>query len=221
VLALPSQKRIAGTNSFSWSAASIADGRYRVAVTAKAGTKSVSKIAAVTVDRTLSGLTPPLAVVSPNGDGLADSTTFAFNLATAVPLRLDIEQAGLVLTSPFQGELATGAHSLSWDCTANGVPLRDGKYVALFTFTDTLGEVQVPLPVTIDTRPPTLALVDPHTLRFTLDEPATVTVLVNDTTRVVVAEPKGTFTIPFEGSVYDLSAQAQDAGGNLSLAVTA
>jgi hypothetical protein len=48
-----------------------------------------------------------------------------------------------------------------------------------------------------------------------------VTVLVNQTTRVVIAEPKGTFTIPFQGSVSALSAQAQDAGGNLSAVVTA
>jgi hypothetical protein len=117
--------------------------------------------------------------------------------------------------------LATGAHSLAWDGTANGGPLPDGRYTAVFTVTDRLGEVRIPLSVTIDTHPPTLTLVDPQVLRFTLDEPATVTVLVNETTRVVIAEPKGTFTVPFQGSVYALSAQAQDVGGNLSPVVTA
>jgi hypothetical protein len=136
-------------------------------------------------------------------------------------VRLDIEQAGLVVTSPFQGDLAAGSHSLAWDGTAGGTPLPDGKYVALFTVTDGLGDVQIPLPVTIDTHPPTLTLVDPHLLTFTLDEPATVTVVVNGTNRVVVAEPKGTFTVPFQGSVSSLSAQAQDAAGNLSQTVTA
>jgi hypothetical protein len=58
-------------------------------------------------------------------------------------------------------------------------------------------------------------------LRFSLDEPATVTVLVNGTTRVVIAEPKGVFTVPFQGSVASLSAQAQDAAGNLSAVVNA
>ena len=47
-----------------------------------------------------------------------------------------------------------------------------------------------------------------------------MTVLVNGTTRIVVAEPKGTFTVPFQGSVTALSAQAQDAAGNLSQTVT-
>ena len=65
-----------------------------------------------------------------------------------------------------------------------------------------------------------LRVIDAPALTFRLDEPATVTVLVNGATRVVLAEPKGTFTVPFQGSVVTLSAQAQDAGGNLSPAVT-
>jgi hypothetical protein len=137
-----------------------------------------------------------------------------------VPVRLDIEQAGSVVTSPFQGELAPGAHTLGWDGTAAGAPLPDGRYVAVFTITDALGEVQIPLPVTIDTRPPMLTLIDAHALRFSLDEPATVTLLVNGVTRIVIAEPKGLFTVPFQGSVVTLTAQAQDAGGNLSPVVT-
>lgn len=220
VLSVLSGPRTAGANTFTWSADTLPNGRYRLVVTAKAGTKSVTKSAAVTVDRTLSGLGPSLAVLSPNGDGVDDTTTFSFDLAADVPVRLDIEQAGLVVTSPFQGDLAAGAHSLAWDGTANGAPLPDGKYVALFTVTDGLGDVQIPLPVTIDTRPPTLTLVDLHKLEFSLDEPATVTVIVNETTHIVAAEPKGTFTIPFRGSVNALSAQAQDAGGNLSQTVT-
>ncbi|HUZ80723.1 MAG TPA: FlgD immunoglobulin-like domain containing protein, partial [Gaiellaceae bacterium] len=223
VLPVLDEQRPAGANTFSWSAATLADGRYRLAVTATAGSKSVTKSVEVTVDRTLTGLSPPLAVVSPNGDGVADTVTFSFTLAADVPVRLDIEQAagGLVVASPFQGELAAGAHSLAWDGTANGSPLPDGKYLAVFTVTDSLGEVQIPLPVTIDTHPPTLTLDDPHLLTFSLDEPATVTVLVNNTTRIVIAEPAGTFSIPFQGSVYALWAQAQDAGGNLSQVVTA
>src|SRR5207245_6115975 len=123
VLSVLNQQRVAGSNSFTWSAATLPDGRYQIAVTAKAGAKSVTKTAALTVDRTLSGLAPPLAVVSPNGDGLADAATFSFNLMGDVPLRLDIEQAGLVVASPFQGVLAAGAHSLAWDGASNGRPL--------------------------------------------------------------------------------------------------
>ena len=220
-LSIPAAQHAAGPNSFTWSAASLADGRYLLAVTAKAGTKTVTKTAPVTVDRTLTGLGPQPAVLSPNGDGIADSITFSFELAQDVPVRLDIEQAGSVVASPFQGELAAGAHTLGWDGTAGGAPLADGRYVAVFTVTDALGAVVIPLPVTIDTRPPTLAVIDAHALRFSLDEPATVTVLVNGATRIVIAEPKGVFTVPFQGTVASLSAQAQDAAGNLSAVVNA
>ncbi len=220
VLSLPASQGAVGTNSFTWSAATLPDGRYQVLVTARAGAKSVTKAVSVTVDRTLSGLTPVAAVLSPNGDGRSDSTTFSFTLARDVPLRLEIQQAGVILTTPFQGELGAGAHTLSWDGTANGLPLQDGKYRAVLTVTDALGDVQIPLPVTIDTHPPTLTLVDLHTLTFTLDEASTVTVLVNGTTRFVAAESKGTFTIPFQGTATTVSAQAQDAGGNLSAVVS-
>ena len=48
------------------------------------------------------------------------------------------------------------------------------------------------------------------------DEPATVTLLVNQKTRIVLAEPKGTFRIPYQGAVLQVSAEAQDPAGNLS-----
>ncbi len=64
-----------------------------------------------------------------------------------------------------------------------------------------------------------LTLLDLGKLRFSLSEPATVTVLVNQRTRIVQAA-QGTFTVPFAGTVTQLSAEAQDAAGNLSTVVT-
>ena len=146
--------------AFTWSAASVPDGRYLLAVTAKAGTKSVTKTAPVTVDRTLSGLGPQPAVLSPNGDGIADSVTFSFELAQDVPVRLDIEQAGSVVTSPFQGELAAGAAHTRLGRhrgrhAARGRQVRRGVH----DHRRSRG-CAIPLPVTIDTRPPTLTVID-------------------------------------------------------------
>src|SRR5438067_9882012 len=67
---------------------------------------------------------------------------------------------------------------------------------------------------------PRLALVGKAALRFTLDGPATVTVLVNQKTRIVVGEPKGSFRISYPGTVAQVSAEAQDAAGNLSAVVS-
>ena len=102
-----------------------------------------------------------------------------------------------------------------------GAPLPDGRYLVVVSFSDALGDVQISVPLTIDTAPPILTLADLPSLRFTLSEPATVTALVNQKTRIMLAEPKGTFTLPFIGGVLQVSAVAQDAAGNVSSVVGA
>jgi hypothetical protein len=185
-------------------------------VTAKAGTKSVTKSLELVVDRTLVGLDAIPRVISPNGDGVNDDTTLSFTLAQNVPVRLDIMQSGVVVGSPFSGQLAAGPQTLPWDGTGFGAPLFDGTYRATVTVTDQLGDVQLEVPITIDVTPPKLTLLDKGKLRFSLDEPATLTVLVNQRTRIVLPEPKGTFTIAYQGTVAQVSAEAQDPAGNLS-----
>jgi hypothetical protein len=150
-----------------------------------------------------------------------DSTTLSFMLAQNVPVRLDIEQGGVVVGSPFQGQLGVGPHTLVWDGSGFGAPLFDGTYEAVITVTDALGDVQLSVPITIDDTPPHLTLVDRRTLTFSVDEDATVTALVNQKTRVVVAEHAGTFKLPYTGpAVTQVSAEAQDAAGNVSAVVT-
>ncbi|MFL5929011.1 MAG: N-acetylmuramoyl-L-alanine amidase [Gaiellaceae bacterium] len=224
VLTVLNEQRPAGGNSFGWAAHVLPDGRYRLVVTARSGAqpaaRTVSKSLDVVVDRTLAGLQAAPAVISPNGDGVNDAATFSFTLSQPVAVRLDIVQAGIVVASPFQGALPAGPQTLTWDGTGFGAPLFDGTYLATFTVTDQLGEVQLTRPIGVDDRPPTLTLVDKATLRFTLDEPATVTVLVNQRTRIVLGEAKGTFRIPFVGgAVAQVSAEAQDLAGNLSAVI--
>jgi hypothetical protein len=217
VLTLINEQRVAGNNSFEWNAHVLPDGRYRMVVTASSGTKTITKTADVVIDRTLAGLQAMPTVISPNGDGVNDGTTLTFSLAQNVPVRLDIMQAGVIVGSPFQGQLGIGPQTIVWNGAGFGAPLFDGTYQATVTVTDQLGDVQLPVPITIDNTPPKLTLVDKATLKFTLDEPATVTLLVNQTTKIVLGEPKGTFRIPYQGAaVSQLSAQAQDLAGNSS-----
>jgi hypothetical protein len=218
LLTLANEVRLGGNNSLEWGAHVLPDGRYRIVVTATspATKKSVTKSVDVVVDRTLAALDALPRTISPNGDGVNDTTTFSFMLAGNVPVRLDIEQNAAVVATPFQGQLGIGPHTLPWDGTWNGAPLPDGNYIAVVTVTDQLGDIQLSLPIVIDTTPPTLTIVNPQTLTFRLNEPATVTVLVDQKRRIVQVEPKGTFTIPNQGTVHQLSAEAQDLGGNIS-----
>src|SRR5207248_10026010 len=79
----------AGENSFSWDVASLPDGRYQLVVAARPAGSTSTAIQSVplVVDRTLTGYTVTPALVSPNGDGTADSATFGFTLAQAVPVQ--------------------------------------------------------------------------------------------------------------------------------------
>jgi hypothetical protein len=219
VLTLLNEQRDPGSNSFQWGAHVLPDGRYRMAVTAKSGTKSVTKTVDIVVDRTLTGLQAAPTVISPNGDGVNDSTTFSFGLAQNVPVRLDILQGGVTVGSPFQGQLGIGPQTIAWNGSGFGAPLFDGTYQATITVTDQLGDVPIVLPITIDNTPPALTLVDKATLAFTLNEPATVTLLVNQKTQIVLGEQKGTFRIPFQGVVSQFTATAQDLAGNVSAAL--
>src|SRR5204863_10180277 len=118
------------------------------------------------------------------------------------PGRRDIEQSSVVVATPFQGQLGIGPHAIDWDGSWNGAPLPDGDYLAVVTVTDQLGDIQLSLPITIDTVAPTLTIVNAATLTFTLYEPATVTILVDQKKRIVHAEGKGTFAIPGQGAVH-------------------
>jgi flagellar hook assembly protein FlgD len=157
VATLLDERRSAGSNTLDWSTDGVPDGRYQLVVTATAGTKSVTKAAVVAIDRTVSGLAESPPVISPNGDGTDDSAAFSFTLATDAAVRIDVERAdGTVAATPFEGTLVAGAHTVSWDGTAGGALLPDGRYTAILTVTDALGEVQIPmpLPLTIDSTPP-------------------------------------------------------------------
>ncbi|MBV8080191.1 MAG: N-acetylmuramoyl-L-alanine amidase [Actinobacteria bacterium] len=220
-LTLLSTNLPAGQNSFSWSLASVPDGRYSlvVAATPTGGTAQM-QTAPVTVDRTLSGFSVAPSVISPNGDGVADATAFNFTLNQSVPVQLVVEQLGRVVATVFAGTLGPGVQSVAWNGTVNGVRVPDGAYEVVATVTDALGGVTFAAPLTVDATPPTLTLLDPASLRFQLSEPATVTVTVNGQT-TVVSEPAGVFVVPWQnGPVTTISAQADDLAGNVGATVT-
>ena len=221
-LTLLSANLPAGDNSFSWSLAPLPDGRSQIVVpaTLKDGS-STSQTASVTVDRSVTGLTATTALISPNADGVNDTTTFGFTLAQSLPVQLVIQRFGTIVGTVFAGQLGPGPQTIVWDGATGGIRVPDGTYDVVVLVTDALGPISFTLPVTVDTTPPVLTLLDAAALRFQLTEPATVTVTVNGQV-VVRPEPAGVFTIPWQGDpVTTISAQADDAAGNLSLILTA
>ena len=137
----------AGPATITWDPGhALADGRYRVLVTATAGTKTVTGSADLVVDHTIAGLAVSLPVFLPGPNSVA---TVSFVLAQPVPVRLDIVSAGVVVATPFQGTLQAGPNTIVWDGTGFGMPLFPGTYQAVVTITGALGDVPVSVPVTI------------------------------------------------------------------------
>ena len=141
----------AGDQTFLWDASALPDGRYRIVLTASVGAKHVTKAGDLVVDRTVTGLQASTTALTPNGDGVDDTVTLSFSLSQAVPVRVDVEQAGIVLATLFQGQPAPGPQTVTWDGTANGVPIPTGRYQLVVTVSDALGDVQIPVTIDVTT----------------------------------------------------------------------
>ena len=97
--------------------------------------------------------------ISPNGDGVKDSTTISATLTddwTPISWTLQIKQGSTVIRSASGG----GNVSYTWDGTdTSGAVVPDGYYTAHLTATDAGNNVRVPstLSLTVDTVEPTLS----------------------------------------------------------------
>ena len=70
-------------------------------------------------------------------------------------------------------------------------------------------------PFRVDTTAPRLRALSLARLRFTLSEPARVTLTINGR-RIVLQAKRGTFHVPFRGTPRRVTAVALDAAGNRS-----
>ena len=152
--------RPAGQQQLHLAARELPDGRYRLAVTAASGTRSVTKAADVVVDRTLSGLAPPARDLAERRRGLR-RPTLSFALTQNVPMRVDVEQRESFSRRRSRVSRGSARTRSTGTARANGAPLPTGSYIVVVTISDALGDVQLPLPLTIDTVPPVLTLLDP------------------------------------------------------------
>jgi hypothetical protein len=205
-----SQARPAGKQSFRFTAAGVADGRYEIVLSANDGRTTVTSVVSVLVDRTVGSFLAAPLVVSPNADGRNDELTFSFELAQAAAVKLEIAQAGKTLTSVYSADLAPGAQTVSWAPTG----LKDGKYAGVLTATNGVGTVTHTALFRIDTIPPNLRALSFRSLRFRVSEPATIRLTLNGrvTTRSVRA---GVFAF-HALRVRSVRIVAEDAAGNLS-----
>jgi hypothetical protein len=205
-----SQARRPGKQSFRFTAAGVADGRYEIVLSASDGRTTVSSVVPVLVDRTVRGFAAWPLAVSPNGDGVGDEVTFGFELAQVASVKLEIAQAGKTLASVYSADLVPGTQSVSWNPTG----LKDGKYAGVLTATNDVGTVTHTALFRIDTLAPNLRALSFRSLRFRVSESATIRLTLNGklVSRTVRA---GVFSFP-AARVRSVRIVARDVAGNVS-----
>ncbi len=206
----------AGAQSFSFSAAGLAEGNYTIRLTA---TDLLGRTAQATVPVTIShsvlAFTADSRLVSPNSDGRRDQAVFKFVLAQ--PSDVTLTLTSMLSTFPLLGaQLSVGAQSFAFTgLAATGVQVPDGLYTATLTVA---GLTQT-LPLAIDRVPPSIGIATLKPLTVRVSEPVTVIATING--RIVKASVKpGLTKISPKTVVSTLRLVARDAAGNESAPLT-
>jgi flagellar hook assembly protein FlgD len=160
----------------------VRDGRYRVRIIATSPGQQVRKSRGVVVDRTLGHLDVAPTPFSPNGDGRLDSASVSFTLSRDADVRVRVMDGNKsVATVHRLGGLPAGPASLPWNGRSKGEQVADGRYRVLVEATTSLGTRSLSVPLTVDTRSPTLRIVSARhrkdgrtAVRLWLSEAATV-----------------------------------------------
>jgi hypothetical protein len=195
----------AGRQSFRFTAAGVADGRYSVVLNARAPSgREANAVVPIVVDRTLAAFAVSPPVYSPNGDRRLDLLAFTFVLAGPAHVKLAIAGRDVV----YEGDLVAGPQEFRWDGR-----LRDGRYAAVLQATGSFGTRAQTVRFAADTRKPVFRLLSRARRRFSVDERVTVTGTVGGVRVKAVVGP-GRFSLA--GGNGAIAVTAWDAAGNRS-----
>jgi hypothetical protein len=204
-----------GIHSFVWRDVTVADGPYRLTVTAQtASGKQVASTASFFVDRNLSQVHAAPAVISPNGDGRFDTTTLSLRLAGPAVVRVEVWRAGRRLATLVGDTLPAGPFETSWNGLIGSRRAADGTYELVVTAADPVTTVAEQLSVQVDTTPPKLRLASRARGQFWISEPAAIVVSYKGR-RLSKHVGRGYFTIPFLRGRHGFAFTATDAVGNV------
>jgi hypothetical protein len=210
-----SEPKPAGDQSFVFLPQALADGAYRIVLTAVgARGKVVTGSVDVLVNRVLSGFSASRKAFSPNGDGRLDTIDFRFTLASPAHVQLRGLRDDAWVVTPFVGDLAPGPQLLTWDGTKRiGRPL-DGAYAAELTVADVVGSVVQTIPFAVDATPPRLKVLSSRPFRLQMSEPGAIVVVADGKRQVVTAPAPGAYAVPGVTAPRRVRAVPWDAAGN-------
>ncbi len=197
--------------------ASLADGRYTIAITARTAAGAlVQRLVPLTVTRTLGLVTVTPASFSPNGDGRKDRIALTFSLAAAADVRIRVVRDDRWVASPLAAGFLPGAQRFFWDGRRNTGTLRDGSYRAIVDVDDGVGAISYGVPFVSDTVAPRVRFLPGLRLRLAVSEPAVLTLRVDGQALKREVHQAGTVGIPWSGVARRVRVVAWDAAGNAS-----
>jgi hypothetical protein len=203
----------AGKQELSWAPDAIPDGRYRLTLTAAAGTKQVQTSTRFWVDRTLAATAASARAFSPRLKPLG----LTFTLLNPAHVEVLVLHGAVLVATLLESDLGPGRQRLSW----NGSQLPDGRYLVEVDATDSLLTLTQRVVVQIDRKAPTLRLVSLRSAIVRVSEPGTLVVAVNGRWRKLTVRKAGLVRVPHTGRVRGLTAYALDLAGNRSRVVSA
>ncbi|HXG76700.1 MAG TPA: peptidoglycan recognition protein [Gaiellaceae bacterium] len=206
----------AGERTVTLDGSGLADGSYRVLVSARRATgESAEAETTLLVSRTLGTVTVAPGAFSPNGDGRLDRLTVRFPLASPADVRVRVLREGSWVASVFAGSLGAGEQRIVWSGERASGTLRDGTLEASVEVTDAVGTFAFAVPFAVDTVAPRVRILPGRRLRVEVSEAAALVVRAGDTVlRRRVAGP-AVVRLPASGA-RRVHAVAWDAAGNRS-----
>ena len=139
-----------GVHTLSWAPDPLADGRYRVVVTARgSGGRTSRLVDELVVMRALSWLRADPPTISPNGDGVSDSLTISFVLRQAGLVAVELRDGSYPLALLQAGWLEPGSHGVLWNGRLLDGPTPPGAYTVWVTVSNDVGTVTQKVPITV------------------------------------------------------------------------
>ncbi len=151
------QMQSARAISFSFSPGALPDGRYTLALSAQSQDgRSTTATAVFVADRTLGFVAAAPPVISPNGDGVADTLTASFVLAGPAQVSVTIlGPGGSTVATLFSGSLGAGTYTEVWNGRlADGSTAPNGHYQVLVSAADPLATVTQAAAFDVSSAPP-------------------------------------------------------------------
>jgi hypothetical protein len=212
----------AGEHAVRFDPAPLADGVFRIELTANAtGGRVATASTQIVVTRTLGAAVPVTRLAfSPNADGRADRISFRFRLGAPAEVKVRILKDGKWVATPFSGPLTPGLRRIDWDGTKRLGRLLDGSYEAVVEATDPIATSTLAIPFLADTRRPKVRIVQRHPLRVWVSEPAKLTLRFGARSLAFEAAVAGTARVPNAPRLGIVRAVAWDPAGNTSIPVS-